>query len=1556
MFRFEDQNTPKYNPEVSSLNNKTVYTQDELDDMTYGAMLSGNDPIAQYYSIQEEYKKNGESQFIQGLKQQINQETDTITRNVLITAIEDPSLSKEVKQQAVQDYYTKGSLTPSLRDTYAEYISSLYPKANPDPQAFVSGFFEKEVAAEQIDKELKDFGKELSGSTWEVFAEAAPWLAPLLRFNPYTAAIPIVADVRQGYLANKIAQAAQQKDFGFFKDVFNSLFKGEAVHSTREYLQGLPPKEKRDAIKRILAVVKDLPALDYEKYRYVQSFVETEDYGMLERLLDDSMILMDGALLGVAGKTAKREMQISPKSPLGTTATHNPTEAAKQMAAAITDDTGQIAKAFGETHSSIIGSILPKQADELVTGLSAEINPELLKVIEGVDEAGLRALTIASRNELLYPPELKDKVANLIYDSIKSAKGMAPHLGKSNVSSIEEAGTIGDVAFKGSVIFGKSSDSAFSSYDDALNAAETWLKETKAEGSFKIVRTDKTGKLVEASPKSKGDFYVQHEWNHVYHPMDLALWGENAVKINLPLPKGRIRTYLEDAASSIARGPLGRYLFAHHGISKRISDVAATSYDHALVIEKDFITQLDRYLAKRSSVVRSAVDDVIKEGEELGKTFNYAELLAKAKAKNFSKTDTEDLIYGYAVFRRIADWSYVTINNITKASMEANKVKHFKVSGQDIYGTRVPQQLAGTDVVWDIQTNTIKVLGKGDKTKGIMSELDQLYAKGGSLVKLHDPIRQGDNIVNYVMAGKEVTENILPQFVLPYIKGWAPRYAQNTYFVTRTPKNLLVDGKQVVNPDAYATTHAAANTKKEAERYISELSAGDSSGIYKVKRERTEANTILTDAKVYQQQSLHSKHRGEERLLGADNIDPLLGLHRLVKTLARTSAMDEFLTTFKQNFVRNYGKYTNFEFPMNRSAIAANTANMPLDEMKKLKEAFVHFDYYESLLLTSRFDQQAWRNAMVAVSTVAEPFGGAIAKTVKDVLKASYPTDLLRRLSTHLLISLNPVAQRFVQPSQVIVLPAYDSSLFNPNNFRKLTQQSLALKYGVNSYQTGTRLTGWIPDEVVIAVGSKLAGMNPAEYKQLVIDLKKTGLISSVDQNTIIEGVFSHADVPLKDGGIKGLFRKTQAAVSAVPAAGRKIGFDSGEQDNLIASYLTARKRLMKQRPELDVNSEYFKALTHADAREIAFSMNRAGAFAYQNNILAMPLQFITAPHKALLSMTTSKMLSTGEKARLFGLYIGLYGSYGTVAYGAVSWMREQLGNEGTPEMWSAIQGGILDWGANTLINQLLDEKDEHTELSLSARFSPLGGKFPFADFLEGLSEDPISAVFLGPSWSLLNESTGKIPRVLRQMARMYEQEAVTIDNIDDYIMKATEFTSGGSNWMKYRFAEQTGMLIAASGMPVEKQASYLEALGQIIGVQTKAQLESWMLSQKFSDMKKEYDNAGKYIHQSLLRRAQDRVMNGEDFTDAWNDGISHYLAIEQDPVIKKAVIDAARKYNSKMVQDSGQNIQSMMYKGAHERSIENNKALSNYLRSSQNPRYQEIADNLNVMTGQENF
>ena len=56
------------------------------------------------------------------------------------------------------------------------------------------------------------------------------------------------------------------------------------------------------------------------------------------------------------------------------------------------------------------------------------------------------------------------------------------------------------------------------------------------------------------------------------------------------------------------------------------------------------------------------------------------------------------------------------------------------------------------------------------------------------------------------------------------------------------------------------------------------------------------------------------------------------------------------------------------------------------------------------------------------------------------------------------------------------------------------------------------------------------------------------------------------------------------------------------------------------------------------------------------------------------------------------------------------------------------------------------------------------------------------------------------------------------------------------------------------------------------------------------------------------------------------------------------------------MLKDSGQNIESMLYRDAYNRSLEDNRALSNLLRSSTDPRLNQLADKLNKITGAENY
>jgi len=1556
MFQFEDQNKLSFNMGAPTADPKLSLTEEELHDVTYGAMLSGEDPVAKYKQTMEEYRRTGQSEYINKLKEQVNADTDVIRRNTIIKAIEDPNLPTETKQAAIKEYYENNQLSPKLKEVYSEFIAAQYPKAHTNLNDFVEGFFQREIAGEAIDKDLNNFAKGLSGDSWEVFAEVAPWLAPLLTLNPYTLALPIAADVRSGYLATRIANATKNKDSSVLSDIWTTLFKGEAIEGTRQYFKSLPPKQKREAVGRMLKAIEKLPALDYEKYKLVQSMYQAEDYTLLDRALDDSMLLMDGAVAKMS--SARKGSNVKPSSPLGRTATHNPTTASTIAGSALVDETGEIAKAFGETHASIVSSLLPKISQEMADGLTVEATEEFMKIVKGVDEVGEATARQAARNELLYPPELKDKVISTIYEAISGAKSAVVHLGKSAVSSIEDIGEKGELAFKGVVTLGKSSDSAFTSYEEALLAAKSYAKENGVEGVISIVRMDESGKLVPAIKpgekgrgivvSEKGDYYLQHQWNHTYAPMDLALLGGDAIKVNVSL-FGRDWKLLSRAATAVARGPLGRYLFAGNMMPERVMGAAATSVDKALSMEKDFIQKLNRYVADSSTVVKGHVFDFILDGERQGKNFTLAEITNKLRAKGLPAKDIEEVAQGYFVYRRVADWQYSALNTITRRRMVAEDIRAYEIDGQQIFGKEV-KEVSGVNAVWDIRTNSIRTLERG--------EAKDILSKGGSFIKMSEPVREGDHVVNYILAGSKPVSGDLPNFVLPYIKGYAPRFNDNAYFLVRTPKKVMVDGKEIADTSLYRTSHAAGDEKVVLDVKAAELNQKDPTGVYEVKRDRMDEKNILSESKIYRQNLVQSKHRGEEELFGAKREDPLVSLHKLVKSISHLRAMDEFMETYKKSYVAKYGDFTGHTFPKSRAAISARP-NMTIEESKRLKEAFVAFDYLDSLSLSARYDQVAWRNGMNAIGEVIEPLSMGIAKGLKYAGKNLYPIELIRRVATHMMISLNTLAQRVVQPSALILFPAIDPSLFNPKNFAQFTRETLLLKYTLNAWKSDSIAMRGMPEDLVMRISAKAAGIPEAEFKQMVVDLKESGLVASVDQNIVIEGVFGHANVSLKEEGMEKAGRKLLSGLKAIPAAGRKLGFDSGEQDNLIGTWLVARRRLLSSRPDLDPTSAYFKAKVHADAREMALGMNRAGAFAYQNNLLTLPLQFITAPHKAVLSLTTSKVYTAAEKGKLAAMYLALYGVGGMGATWAVNAMREDYGDEVSPETWTAISGGLVDWGINSLVNSLWDEKEEHTQLVFSQRFSPISGGIggtPVGVLFEGISEDTISKLFFGPSWSLFNKKSGKIPVALRDMASLYKTEEVTLDNFDKYVTEALDVTTGGTNWMKMRYAYNTGILLAANGYPIDKHATRMEALGKLFGIQTATEIDSRMISEKLRGSEKDYKEAGKYIYESLMRASRS-YGEDPDFIRNMNKKMSAFLSLEQDEMIKRAVIDAAKSANHRALTDENQHIQSNIYRGAYMKSLEDNVALSNILRSSSNPRTVELADNLNKITGHpENF
>ena len=293
--------------------------------------------------------------------------------------------------------------------------------------------------------------------------------------------------------------------------------------------------------------------------------------------------------------------------------------------------------------------------------------------------------------------------------------------------------------------------------------------------------------------------------------------------------------------------------------------------------------------------------------------------------------------------------------------------------------------------------------------------------------------------------------------------------------------------------------------------------------------------------------------------------------------------------------------------------------------------------------------------------------------------------------------------------------------------------------------------------------------------------------------------------------------------------------------------------------------------------------------------------------------------------------------------------LRESLGDAMPEDFYLALEGGLADWGVNTLINTLMDEEGEMTRMDVTHAFSPLsGGILPFGQFLDSLSEDPFAVTILGPSWNIVDPTKGRLVTAIRDISSMMRGESQS--SFKEMAYRAAEITSGGTDWMKYRTAYDFNLLVASSGHPIDDQITAAETLAKLFGVGTIRERVWYEELKKFSNEEKEIEAAVKVIYDGFAKVAPLYSTDPAAF-EKYNKEVSSYMSTIQDPMLKRKMQEEFRKYSQRQLKTLGYSVTTQMYKGASQVSSEQ---LQGHFNTMESYGFKEQADTVRNLMGTE--
>lgn len=1257
-------------------------------------------------------------------------------------------------------------------------------------------------------------------------------------------------------------------------------------------------------------------------------------------------------------------------SPFGTTALHDQAKAADIGAAAVMDDTGQISKAVGEERANIV-------AEQFFS----KVNQEELKdvpsgIVDRIDQltdAGISGYVRTETNPFIYGQAGRDAIKDGIVKTIQDFKQAAYHQSKSSITETENG------YVKGVATYGPTMDTSYTTFQEAQQAWNN-LREQVTHGDVIISKLDPKTNTIKPLSKydsGEGSYYVQWKFQQAGDALGGVLFGEDAVSVSLNIPflnkpiKG-----VDKALTTLARTPYLNRIFlpGTHFLGDSVAKGAMVAEDMMMGIEQPLVRSLQDAIGSlsRSKGELDLFDYIRQTGSEETRVWSYGEISTLGRARGFNETQIEKVANTYYLSRRVYDITWLHLNRKEYRNLTNREMIQYDFSGKPVYAKPL-KTAPNTTKIWDEKLQTVRDIDK--------KEIDLLYSQGGHLAEMAYPTHVGNDHVDYMVIPSGTKKGPLGDYVLNRIKGYSPQGYDEYFFVQAEPREATRNGYKLPNPDdikdplqrdvarnAFAklrTVHAATETRSDAEKLVEEFSKNFPEKKWSWRTDRVDANSLLQDAKIYAENMARSNKRGD-RLITVDGkaklIDPLVMQYRSIAAISRMSAFDEWITHFQKSFMKSYRRFLNdpstFPVTMNdfkkpKHATEGGSSN----EMQAYRDAQVQFLYYRSLFENRSLDQDLWKRGFYYLGNQIDKLSEDIGRGLKTVGRSGYPPDIVKKVCTALFIHLGGVHTAAIQASQVFqYMMAQPKWAMNPNYFFR---ETLSLAWGTmfvpHKGATSRLINSKVGQSVVNYIGAKVIGIGTKDYYELIQAWKDSGLPYAVDNNLMLNGVFGKGKRGLKESPLEYTTQTISGIANSIPNLGKTAFFDPWEGFNMIAAWSVSRYRFIQDHPNVKWNAKESLSQIQSDARAISGELNRAGSLGWSKGVLSLPLQFQQTPYKILLNTLTGKTFTPEEKSRMFVGNLILFGGSAYYLQDRINWLREKFGDILSPEMWIALAGGIMNLQAHFLFNLGLTEKEkvDSSDLALSQGFSPFGNKFAAMQTLGDMSDKSFAEVMSGPSWSVFNSKNGRIPMALRDISQVFStKDMSTKETIKRVMIDAAEVTSSGTAWMKMQYALETGKIIASAGNDTGLHADRKAAIAKIFGVSTLEELDLRYLNSKKFDEDKEIKEEAKYIVQQATKNVRFNYadkLQGADVFDKEAEFVKSYMSVvANNPDHERKLLAAIKGIKKDMFRTEGDNMDTLMYMEALKLSDKERVEMSQFLRSSGNPKHQELADQIN--------
>lgn len=1432
--------------------------------------------IDTYRMVQSDLDSTGQSVLGEEILRKAKEATAGEARSALAEFIMNPDIDEQTKLRVAQEFLDTTNERFNIRNIYSERAlveDSEGENLEQETVRLSLGEAINEVnRAKRLDQAL--LNSEVAKTDFDTltaFFDIAQYLTP---FQETTMGAKLLKDFR------KYQETGDGDATGIALDAM--FLAGSAKEEIVEGLKKLPPMERTQLKAALASLINQSSSIvladenDFARVQMLNTFIN-EDYSSGDKWVDNVIALLDMTIIGgplarLAKKFKKApplEGEYIPRDVPTTPTGGTPLEGRVFEHEATAIDTQRFVKSHVQPTSiaSNVKDVNPAKAAGIHDAVAKEVTGEAASGLYGTDRVSAVAndLTMEIKRtdgivdnkvgnigrqldaEITPSPELlefvkrdgaiyyveseKRRARAAVYEDFNNALGLTLRHEMSTFKDTPRGVSIG-------AVYGPS-ESGFANARQAVDQTLYALRDygVTAKDVTVLQRTPSGYKPV---PKThnmdkEGDYLVSIDYDHSFSPKDIEEFEGFTIKNNfLDRFAGTLRAPRFGSATRMVLDPASVQ-------DPRTLLSANVAVDRTAGLEKLLLEQGDKFAQQFNKLPKekqAAVDYYIKEANHRGIPFDPNKMLADG----FSRAEVDAVVE----WRKAWDNIYWLENRDVVRNLKTNGYMLLQDTKNRtrLIARPVSQGQVGAGVtVYDPVMDTVRNLDA--------RQVSELYQNNGTVAKLRTPesidgdvvefvlspnkpdtayfraISESDQILNYRHGYYQVNYKA-PQFVVERVKdkngrvlhekavAVAGNFKDASHEATRL---ATTTGKRFDNSDVTADFYVRGDIKKEFrgdDFFDLQHAAGRSA--QRVRGQR------LRDASA-------------PNNVGSDHsfvLDPVQSLIASARSVSRRVFMKDWLEASKSRYMSQYGhflKKDQFGKPMfpNKVDDISKLGRSTDKDVADARTAWEYIRYMEDGYINAIDD--AYKASLNGVADILGKVTSKGERAVRTLADSRGPLEFSRNMAFNLYLVGHPLRQAVIQSHQAIMLI--------PNHFEYVTSGKLTRE--LYSVIAGGSL-GLDPK-----VAAKIAGMTDADYAQLLKDVTRSGLIAAVDKQNLVRGSLSSlADTVSALPVIK--------QAKAVKDFSRKIGFDLGETFNILSAFLAERNAMLQAGKKLDDANLDIAA---GRARNYTFNMNAAGDMPYNQNMLSMLFQFVQVPHKAITSMTTNRVLTGAEKARLAGFSAVMFSLPAGSMYALFG---DHLPED--PEMRDLVVQGLEGYMLNSALNYITGENER-------IDFSSLGpldayGLYEFAVTL--FTEDLGKIVSNSPSGQLFFGNNPRITNSLKSLARYFNWIDDTKEPTEfmDVVKTSASMFSGMSSAFKAAYIMEAGKKMSTSGALIG-EAGDVAAIAALFGFPTMKEVEQAYVKSK---MYKDKDTLRGDVEEYYRALKQQLAMKGISIQD----------------------------------------------------------------------------------------